>query len=265
MKQFSALVSALLLSSQASALVIGGGVGEVGQDITIFDGDNKYATGWYGLNEDQEVEPGMARHQKWDAEGMFFDGSNLTMVGGFDFLNGVEAYNGDAGEKDFRSGDIFIDLDGDRIAGNAVGTSNGQIDVANTFGYDYVLDVDWTNNSYDVFAIDSGATVTTAYYKVNYGSSPWLYQSGGTLLGSGSFSYFSGLTDGDTGFLGGNHYAVSGFDLSFLSGFEYDISWTMGCGNDHLVGQVSSVPEPGSIALLGFGLFGLLLARRRLV
>ncbi|MFL0797969.1 MAG: PEP-CTERM sorting domain-containing protein [Cellvibrionaceae bacterium] len=263
MKTLAVVLALALLSAQASALVIGGGVGEVGSEVTIYDGDSKYDTGWYGKQEDQEVEPGMASHQKWDAEGMFFDGTNLTMVGGFDFLNGVAGYTGVGSEKDFTSGDIFIDIDGDRIAGSTTSAINGQLNVANTFGFDYVLDVNWAAGTYDVLSIDTQSTVTTAYYKANYGSSPWLYNNGGTLLGSGTLEYFAGLTDADTGFLGGSHYAVTGFDLSFLNVDSFDISWTMGCGNDHLVGSVSTVPEPGSIALLVFGLLGLGLARRR--
>ncbi len=264
MKKLAVVIASALLSSQASALVIGGGVGEVGSDVTIYDGDSS-GTGWYSSREDQEVEPGMAASQVWDAEGMFFDGTDLTMVGGFDFLNGVAGYTGAGSQKDFTSGDIFIDIDGDRIDGAAEGTTNGQNTVANTFGFDYVLDVDWASGTYDVLAIDAQSIVTTAYYKKNYGSSPWLYNNGGTLLGSGTFEYFAGLTNADTGFLGGDHYAVTGFDLSFLSVDSFDISWTMGCGNDHLVARVSAVPEPGSIALLAFGLLGLGLARRRVV
>jgi len=66
-------------------------------DITIYD-NRGTGTGWYGGNEDQEVEPGMVNTQAWDLEGFFLQGNSLSMVGGFDFKNGYEGY---------KSGDIF--------------------------------------------------------------------------------------------------------------------------------------------------------------
>ena len=217
-------------------------------NITIYDGLGVAA-------EDGEVEPGCLNTQVWDLEGFFLEGSKLTMVGGFDFVNGVNGY------PDYTSGDIFIDVDGDAQYGSSnTGGGSGQTDVNDTFGYDYVLDMDFASKTYSVVEL-TGSTTTTVWYGQNEESNPWLYKSGGTLVNgyqNQSMVYASGLSDSDTGFTGGNHYAV-GVDLSFLApGTDFTSHFTMGCGNDNLMGQgTAPVPEPATMLLFGTSLVGL--------
>lgn len=245
-----ALALSLVTAGPAAAFSVSG------SNITTYDGDSN-SQDWHGTGEDQEVEPGMAHGQHWDAEAMYMDGDILTMVAGFDFVNGVSGY------ESFASGDIFIDTDGNYMPGNEKRSGNGfTTEAATTFGYELVIDLDFDTNEYSVYSL-AGQDVTSAYYGKNFGSGPYQYDSsaGDVAIANGTFAYHAGLTDAEAGgFIGGTHYALTGFDMSFMSEAEYNLSWTMGCGNDHLT---ASVPEPTTIGLLAIGLLGLAFARRK--
>ncbi len=240
---------------------------DLGTNITIYDKSSQNASGWYGIQEDQEVEPGMVHTQIWDLEGFFMKGYELSMVGGFDFKNGEEGWT---------SGDIFVDTDGDARFGNIdewVNNSqeNGNVAVKNKYGYDFVYTLDFSSNHYDIYRLSGDSNVLTTYYHQNQGSSPWRYDSGGTLIASGSFDYLDGLTDSDTGFLSdsssGIHYALTGFDLAdlgLLPGQTLTAHFTIRCGNDNLMGQAPvPTPEPATIILFGSGMIGIGLFGRR--
>ncbi len=224
---------------------------DFGQEITISDENVKKDQVWHGKDEDQEVEPGMQHGQRWDLEGFFLDGDILSIVGGYDFENG---------QSGWMPGDIFIDVTGDAVFGDIHGTE-GHNDVPNMFGYDYVIDI--TGDDYDVYKIDDTSTVTTAFYAANQGSSPWQYVSGGkeVLSVTGGVTYKT-YTEDILGFKGGDHNAMHGFDLSFLGDHinNFTVHYTMGCGNDNLMG---AVPEPSTLLLLGLGLLGIVGVSRK--
>lgn len=235
---------------------------ELGANITIMDGVGT-GTSWYSADkEDSEVEPNCITGQKWDVEGFFLDGYTLTIVGGYDFVNG---------EDGWQSGDIFLDVTGDALFGDPIsGSGSANTVKLNTFGWDYVLDMDFSARTYDVYSLTADSRVTTVWYAQNDEANPWRYYDRGTPL-SGyqdlSFTYWSGLSDADVAGLAGgvaSHNAAA-VSLDFLSpGTLFTSHFTQQCGNDNVIGR-ARIPDGGStIACLGLALLGVDFIRRRI-
>jgi hypothetical protein len=262
----SLLVAAMMAMATSSANAI-----VLGNNITIPDNNNDgsnpaVAGNWYSNREDNETEntPNTITTQVWDLEGMYLNGKTLTLVGGFDFQNGV-LHNGHT----YRGGDLFIDLTGDAKFG-ASSTNNGTGgSVANSFGYELALDI--AGASFTAFQLNPASLVNRA---TDVGSSnPWTYASGGNntgLTGSVTYGTLSGADVTTYGLLGdgGNnvHYFMA-LDLTNVQGLLNTTSetfhYTMECGNDDLMGR--HVPDGGAaILLLGVSLTGLEMMRRKM-
>jgi hypothetical protein len=218
---------------------------DLGTNITIWDkwGDNT-TTGWHrGTNdgniyEDEEVEPPDATGQQWDLEAFYLKGTKLSMVGGFNFIDGEDDPHRPGNHYD--SGDIFLDVTG--------GT--------NPSGYDYVLDLDFDALTYTVYSLMENSVFQNVYFSENAASNPWRYVSGGTQVGQQHSTSYATYSQDINGLQGGSHN-VAAFDLSFLMGQNFTAHFTMECGNDNLMGSGDVVPEPTTLLLLGFGLIGL--------
>jgi len=226
---------------------------ELGNNITIEDKVYSSVTGWYGQQEDQEVEPGCIASQIWDLEGFFINNNTLTMVGGYDFKDGHDG---------MMSGDIFIDTDLNASYGSFNdNTGSGEVIVSNTFGYEYAIQLNFDTFKYTVYQIIDGVTTVSIFHNINQESNPWKYNDGGIIVGQYDFDFYENLTNNDVdGLLGDNHYATSINLSNFLGPDQQFIShFTMECGNDNLMGQgtTTPVPEPASCILLLLGLFSI--------
>jgi hypothetical protein len=238
--------------------------GRFGINITVWDKmGSQPPTGSSG--EDNEVEPGDVLAQQWDLEGFYLSGNSLTMIGGFNFLTGGYA----GGNTWYQSGDIFISTNpGSVLYGNPPASNLNNIqNQPNIFGYNYVLDMDYATQTYQVYGIGQSALLSDVYYQQNAGSNPYRYVSGGTAIGGiQSFQYSSSpdLTGLNLQGMGGDNFHNSlTVNLGFLpENTDFLAHFTEQCGNDALVGSGHTTPEPTSIALVGGGLLILLGYRR---
>jgi hypothetical protein len=225
-----------------------------GASITVWDkmGSNS--------SEDNEVEPNNSLAQKWDLEGFYLNGNALTMIGGFNFLTGASD-----GGNTFKSGDIFISTNPNDVQ---YGTSLSNPYHKNIFGYDYVLDMNYYAQTYQVYLINQNSIISDVYYQQNAGSNPYRYVSGGTAVGGvHSFQYITNpdLTGLGLQGLGGDNFHNSlTVDLSFLSeNTSFFAHFTQECGNDTLAGMAgAATPEPATIVLVAGGLLVLFGYRR---
>jgi hypothetical protein len=264
-------------------------VASLGGSITISDANYASGTGWYGNHEDNETEtnPTTIKGQDWDLEAMYMHGKWLSLVGGFDFRNGT-TYGG----LNYGTGDIFIDVNGDAKYGQSTNGGSGLGgNVANTFGYDYVVHFNSTLTSYSVFQINSSSIVSRIEDVPS--SNPWVYVSGGTavagyqnvgiygdygLLSSGvaaGLTTFGSTSLGlqgyvystNTSVMDNNHYYLT-VNTGFLPAHTTaTFHYTVECGNDNLMGRTKTIPDAGASTffLLGGAMTLLVGLRRKLL
>ncbi len=229
-----------------------------GSNITGYDGVGDGSTGWYGNQENNEVEFKTNSNgsttkantgQKWDLEAFYWNSgtSTLTMIGGYNFING-EAWTGYAADRagTVDPGYVFIDV------GN-----NNTWDYA--IGWSYTLGTQ-SNNVSSLSAVIYDLNGGNLFQNVGatpFGASdPWRTNIAG-LTGTDIVGQYFGMETVD-----GEKRNAIGFNVSSLNlGTGFSTHFTMECGNDNLVG--SEVPVPGAIWLLGSGLLGLVGIKRR--
>ena len=249
-------------------------------DITIFDNmtpNATFGTDARGLAEDNETEYNTICDQTWDLEAFYLTGSALSMVGGWDFVNGIAHDLGDYGIPDvFESGDVFLSLGptaplyGDPIPPE-VQPGDGYYPIPNSFGYNYVIDVQWQTETgviaYDIYAITE-ADLVSVYYNQNEDANPFRLLLPTTYVPKPLFTGTTSMVDlgkdDYNGLTGGQHYGVA-FDIAAVLDMARDkdvlyAHFTQECGNDLLMGRQDdlSVPDAGTmVLLLGLGLSAL--------
>lgn len=194
---------------------------------------------------------------------------------------GGQAYDAEAMYATFRDGKLFIAL----ATGHnplTVNNPNGNVYAAGDFAIDFGKD-----GTYEL-GINVVNNFTGGVLGGIYGSPIWAYGLwdaagnethnaasvdkthptsllGGSLLGLAAYSY---TTTGATGYgsqkSDAHYFYEVSLDLDVLrkagwDGGAFDIHWTQNCANDNiLVDPGQYVPEPGSLALAGVGMIGLL-------
>lgn len=218
---------------------------------------------------DNAVSPGCDQGNVWDLESVLLDGTQLSLVGSYDFKNGqVDPYRS---PTTYYSGDIFIDLD-NNAKNFEVPNSNGSLyENYLTFNnsatqYDYAIKLDFNTNTYTAYKLDNNSVLSSVYfnnYDLNNNGNPFQLVSGGIAVGTGTLGYQTGLADnaslGYTSWGTSSTHNMVTVDLASLHTNITDLTthFTIGCGNDVLTGS-AKVPEPGMLSLAGLSLMSLI-------
>lgn len=238
--------------------------------------------------EDNEVELPAIANQSWDLEAFLLNGVQLKVVGGLNMVDGnTQGGAGQAGGS-WDMGDIFLATAQIPLYGDAIGNvqgGNGNQNIANVFGYNYVLDVHWESYdpgnvplTYTVYELDE-STLLSVYFDLFEEANPYRYVAEAhNNLGTFEASYIVGVPDGGVDvdgidFIGNDLHNVAMFDLDFLDNGSGEIDRmyahaTIECGNDSmmgLTGDFAFLPDGGlTVMLLGFGLASLAFVGRKL-
>ncbi len=177
-------------------------------------------------------------------------------------------YRPNIGGFDTDYGDLFISTNGWGPLGKNASRNDTYL---NGQSWDYVFDTDSnsinSNGFWNMYEVIDENIILTNDILTNENETWYRHDQevqhtpDETLLsGEGSFS-----TSKNSKFL------IYAFDLSSLGisledGYDLGFRWSMTCGNDIIEGggvTKAAVPEPGTLALLGVGIMGLCVARRR--
>ncbi|MBN2582567.1 MAG: PEP-CTERM sorting domain-containing protein [Planctomycetes bacterium] len=239
-----------------------GGVVHVSAGMYAFTLENNYAPINYPSGVGHVPSPGGADGERIDLEEMYVQvtGTQLKVL-----VVTSSAYAACFSGQNYYLGDLFLTLDG-----NVYGIVTQNASQGLAAGSIYSI-----GSASDVVALQPGSRSYYNYdnlYDNDYGdpatvrdvAGPWAVASGidgSQLLGSAAIASdvysYGGIED--------NTFVIEyTMDLALLGGLPETLNAhiTWGCGNDVIEANSTIVPEPATMALLGFGM-GLIVIRRR--